>query len=1087
MAAVKILPKNSNQMPQAGSLAELDKWDRNRGEFASENHIPLAIEREVAILKLIDHPNIVKLYDIWENRQEIYLVLEYVELGDLFAIINAGGALSEEQAIYYFRQVLSAVEYCHSFNICHRDLKPENILINKHGQVKVADFGMACIQQSPSHQLRTSCGSPHYAAPELVGKQHYKGDKVDVWSLGVVLFAMLSCKLPFDHPQTSVLLTMAKKGAYRIPEYLSDEAKSLIKRMIEVDPERRISMKKIWKHPLIRKYDYVDDLNDNGGQPREIGRNGQCDQVQPEELDMQIVRQLKSMWHTYSEKYLAMKLTNPEPNDQKLFYWLLYKYREQRLENYGTDLPYSPSDFHHLRPGNWKKKYTTMEFPPLFGRTPSKFTVISTVTTDAGEQATETATEGGMTVQSYDPYKSSLNLGIDTAPSHAKITIHRNGSLARAPTRASYCASRLNGSTRSSSTYSRSFRGARNTGLGAPRRSLNSIRSGESIPYTRLAPRPKRGIDFPHVRKRSIDKHRGEGHRAPASIAGDDTTFDRDHMAPTSLAKRARLSRNSGRGGAGTLSMANLSQLRDETPTWMDELRHLGDSIAKDCDDAFNSTLLTCDSGIAEPTLDPSMLDFSLNSGMSPLAASTPNQTDQRPAESQHNSRPWDNRPLPKSPPHSDSVLHEIMMAKNEAAGRRDSTNDSPGHVDRVMTHLDRLVQPREPPLSTDPERRVTSAPIYSQYSTKWGKDTVALPSIYEGARQDALGDREKQRAVSVPGHWSEERKGLEFLAQRENTIRMVVSPSGPGYYDVPAPLRIRKKDPPGVAAHAQPQEELTLRQQYRRDEMKEPIAEEPATISRESSSATLKKKHSWLKRASRDKEATLNLRRDPIAGSAESLTMTETNSSSGHPLPPAKKKSFSFAFWRNEKEKPSFELSLAGPEFSDSPSPEPVRMFNYPARPPRNKKWNDQASSRNIEPRQNWLARLFRVKPATRYLCFLVSRRYARQEIVTALREWRKYGVRDVQMDKQRNIVFARVSKNNYLKLKEVSFAVEVMTVIEHGKRNQLSIVRLTQERGAASSFHKVVDTMKTLFRSRNILVEDKRKAKMMIKTLNS
>lgn len=232
--------------------------------------------------------------------------------GDLFTMINKNGPFREDQAMFLFRQVLSAVDYCHSFNICHRDLKPENILINEFGEAKVADFGMACIQQSPNHKLRTSCGSPHYAAPELVSSKVYRGDRVDVWSLGVVLYALLTCLLPFDNPDTSVLLAMARKGVYRIPDWVSPEAKSLLKKMIEVDPEKRISIKKIWKHPLMRKYDYLDNLQENGGQPPGIDSDHKCDQIHPEDLDMQLLRQLKSLWHTYSEKFLAMKLTCPE-------------------------------------------------------------------------------------------------------------------------------------------------------------------------------------------------------------------------------------------------------------------------------------------------------------------------------------------------------------------------------------------------------------------------------------------------------------------------------------------------------------------------------------------------------------------------------------------------------------------------------------------------------------------------------------------------------------------------------------------------------------------------------------------------------
>lgn len=162
----------------------------------------------------------------------------------------------------------------------------------------------------------------------------------------------------------------------------------------------------------------------------------------------------------------------------------------------------------------------------------------------------------------------------------------------------------------------------------------------------------------------------------------------------------------------------------------------------------------------------------------------------------------------------------------------------------------------------------------------------------------------------------------------------------------------------------------------------------------------------------------------------------------------------------------------------------------------------------RNIEVKQSWLARFFRVKPAMSYVCLVMSRRRARQEVAILLREWRKYGMRGVQVDKQRNIVFARIAAKNcklpiwrkypsnggqkltlnpVLELKEVSFAAEVITVIEHGKRQQLCIVRFTQERGAASSFHRVVEAIKLVFESRGLLVMDKNKEKMMIKTLNS
>jgi serine/threonine protein kinase len=122
-----------------------------------------------------------------------------VNNGELFDYITRRAhGLEEETALMFFRQILSAVGYCHSFNICHRDLKPENILLTKDLEIKIADFGMAALHQSPDHRLKTSCGSPHYAAPELIKGNTYRGNQADIWSLGVILYAMLSGILPFD-------------------------------------------------------------------------------------------------------------------------------------------------------------------------------------------------------------------------------------------------------------------------------------------------------------------------------------------------------------------------------------------------------------------------------------------------------------------------------------------------------------------------------------------------------------------------------------------------------------------------------------------------------------------------------------------------------------------------------------------------------------------------------------------------------------------------------------------------------------------------------------------------------------------------
>jgi serine/threonine-protein kinase HSL1, negative regulator of Swe1 kinase len=203
---------------------------------------------------------------------------------------------------------MSAIGYCHSLKICHRDLKPENILLTKNDEVKIADFGMAALHQSESHKLQTACGSPHYAAPELLKGKHYRGDKADVWSLGVILYAMLSAQLPFDDPNISVQTERIKKGHYDMPEFLSMEAKDLIRRMLTLKPEKRISIKDMWYHPLIRKYDHLDSLGLSGGLPADVRNGFQCAPVRSQDIDSQLLRQLRSMWHMYSDHDIRLKL-----------------------------------------------------------------------------------------------------------------------------------------------------------------------------------------------------------------------------------------------------------------------------------------------------------------------------------------------------------------------------------------------------------------------------------------------------------------------------------------------------------------------------------------------------------------------------------------------------------------------------------------------------------------------------------------------------------------------------------------------------------------------------------------------------------
>ncbi|KAI1434803.1 hypothetical protein GGR50DRAFT_660183 [Xylaria sp. CBS 124048] len=1067
VVAIKILAKNMTQLTAAGSMAELDKWDRTRDEFTSQRQMPLSIEREVAILKLIDHPHIVRLHDIWENRAEIYLVLEYMNGGDLFTYINECGPLPEFEMMGYFRQILSALGFIHSFHIYHRDLKPENILMKSNGLVKIADFGMAAIQQSPTHALRTSCGSPHYAAPELIARYRYQGDKVDIWSLGCILYAALCKRLPFDDPEGDVprLLAKAARGVYFIPDFLSKNAQDLIARMLTVDPLKRIPIRKIWQHALVRKYDDLDGLND-GGLVLNSRASDKSKPVPPEELDWQILRQLKSMWHTFSEKQIAMQLSNNLPNDQKLFYWLLLTYREKELENYDTDLTHSPSDYHHLRPANWKKKFTTAEFPSRYRRTPSRFTVISTVPTDGSLDGEDYATDGGATVQSYDPYKSSRVIE-NVYASHAKIIVHRNGSTTNQSRRSSTSRTSRrgrSGSCKSNSTRSRVPRGGHPIAIPAAirgsRPSLASIQSNGSLAYTRPASRRKREVNFSHVRQSASQR---EAERKAASIAGDNAPNNRDSTTAVGSVRGAQLQGSlNRRSPAGTQSMVNVSKADHSSLHWNEDVRKFSHSIAKDCDDAFNSSILGQESYLVNTPNRPSI---STDAASLPIGLASTVYPDNN-ITVYSDSRPWNDRPLPPTP---------TTTSSNEANGKEGGDGEG-----SQLT-------------AEETNRRTVSAPIYSQYSTQWGRNKIPLPSIHEKFKEEAYGEvNNKLRVMSAPVRHSQagpvdDPTGLEFLCRQDNTIRLVVSPSrkqdvgtsAPELSDVYDPISRPNPD----STHGQ--EELNLRQRYMNDGLAS--AREGPSNDAANNNPTRMRKSSWFKRGSKDKENVLDTKGGSISSRTDRLTYISTNSSTGPAIPPSKKKSFNLAFWRNSKDQSDMKLSIADSDDDEVQSQKPARMFSHPNRPTFNDKRGDEPMTRNIEPQQTWLARLFRVKPATKYLCFSISRRRARQEMVILLKEWRKYGIRDVQVDKERNVIFARVGAKNYLNLKEVSFAVEIMTVIEHGRRSQLCIARFTQERGAASSFHKVVDTMNSVFSVRKLLVVEKRKSKMMIKTLNS
>jgi len=217
----------------------------NRRRIATMNMVE-RIKREIQYLKLLRHPHIIKLYEVITTPTDIIMVMEYAPF-ELFNFIVEKGKVTEDETRRFFQQIISAVEYCHRHKIVHRDLKPENVLLDENYNVKIADFGLSNIMTDGDF-LKTSCGSPNYAAPEVINGKLYAGPEVDVWSCGVMLYVMLCGRLPFDDEYIPLLFKKISGGIFTLPSHLSPETKQLLSSMLVVDPLKRITIENIRKN-----------------------------------------------------------------------------------------------------------------------------------------------------------------------------------------------------------------------------------------------------------------------------------------------------------------------------------------------------------------------------------------------------------------------------------------------------------------------------------------------------------------------------------------------------------------------------------------------------------------------------------------------------------------------------------------------------------------------------------------------------------------------------------------------------------------------------------------------------------------------
>ncbi|WOG84948.1 hypothetical protein DCAR_0104134 [Daucus carota subsp. sativus] len=213
------------------------------------------IKREISTMKLVRHPNVIRMHEVMASKTKIYIVLEFVTGGELFDRIASKGRLKEDEARKYFQHLINAVNYCHSRGVFHRDLKPENLLLDANGVLKVSDFGLSALPQQVREDglLHTTCGTPNYVAPEVINNKGYDGAKADLWSCGVILYVLMAGYLPFEEANLMVLYKKINKADFSCPPWFSSSAKKLIKRILDPSPVTRITIQEVIENEWFKK------------------------------------------------------------------------------------------------------------------------------------------------------------------------------------------------------------------------------------------------------------------------------------------------------------------------------------------------------------------------------------------------------------------------------------------------------------------------------------------------------------------------------------------------------------------------------------------------------------------------------------------------------------------------------------------------------------------------------------------------------------------------------------------------------------------------------------------------------------------
>ncbi|KAF0907523.1 hypothetical protein E2562_018342 [Oryza meyeriana var. granulata] len=244
----KVYHARNTEASESVAIKVIDKEKVLKGGLMDQ------IKREISVMKLVRHPNIVQLYEVMATKTKIYFVLEHVKGGELFNKVQRG-RLKEDAARKYFQQLICAVDFCHSRGVYHRDLKPENLLLDENSNLKVSDFGLSALADCKRQDglLHTTCGTPAYVAPEVINRKGYDGAKADIWSCGVILFVLLAGYLPFHDKNLMDMYKKIGKAEFKCPSWFTTDVRRLLLRILDPNPSTRISMEKIMENPWFRK------------------------------------------------------------------------------------------------------------------------------------------------------------------------------------------------------------------------------------------------------------------------------------------------------------------------------------------------------------------------------------------------------------------------------------------------------------------------------------------------------------------------------------------------------------------------------------------------------------------------------------------------------------------------------------------------------------------------------------------------------------------------------------------------------------------------------------------------------------------